>query len=77
MGIWIRTQDSVNLLMCTNLVIKTRTIQKEEQVALFSQEVLLGEYEDIEEALEVLNLIQEHIDKNGKTFDMPKFGFMS
>lgn len=78
MEIWIRSQDEISLVKCTSISIRVRQSQKGEEIAVFNQDDLLGEYNNMDEAFDVVDQIQGHIDRgcisedNFRVFDMPE-----
>lgn len=80
MGVWIRTQDKQSLFLIDNLgtattvdgsTLITNILDKTQPKSQY----VLGEYPTEERALEVINAIQDHIQKGNKgVYTMPEGG---
>lgn len=71
MGIWIRSQDKEMIMNCNAVGIGL-----EDDKSIYSNGYVLGTYSTKEKALMILDVIQEHIEHNGRTqyyrtFQMP------
>ena len=70
MEIWIRSQDGNILLKCTDINIQTRN----NQIGVFNNDQILGEYETMEEAWTIIDCIQKQIETRKWFFEMPQGG---
>lgn len=70
MEIWIRSQDGNILLKCTDINIQTRN----NQIGVFNNDQILGEYETMEEAWTIIDCIQKQIETEKRVFEMPQAG---
>ena len=70
MELWIRSQDKERLILAQNLDIYDCTLEDDEEEHWWIEEsgIDLGEYTSKERALEVLDEIEEHIQKQGQSY---------
>lgn len=69
MGIWIRSQNKCRLVECTRFGVSNWFNGICDVVGYnCNDSIVLGEYEGEEKAIKVLDMIQEHIANNERTF---------
>ncbi len=87
MGIWIRSQEKIGLINCSDINVGTNcgSICVWGSISDLTEDIgtILGTYHTEAEAIAVLDMIQERIDMTrpesvmaqGKAFQMPAAGF--
>ena len=70
MKIWIRTQDKKGIYKVDRVFIDERLYNLKGKYGIQSNDALLGDYDTVERALEVVDDIESHIkDMMNKTFN--------
>lgn len=81
MDLWVRSQDKRKLLKCNDIAVEQNMIDQKEIIKFEGYKIVgyfdknteyeeLGIYATKERALEVLDEINEHIEKQGQTIAM-------
>lgn len=67
MGLWVRTQDGRGLILAQELEAE-QSLGRGEEIYIYANCKVIGQYKDMERALEVLREIEDQLRK-GSSFD--------
>ena len=67
MGLWVRTQDGRGLILAQELEAE-QSLGRGEEIYIYANCKVIGQYKDMERALEVLREIEDQLRK-GSNFD--------
>ena len=69
MGLWVRTQDGRGLILAQELEAE-QSLGRGEEIYIYANCKVIGQYKDMERALEVLREIEDQLRKGSSFYDM-------